>query len=217
MRNKRLKVGILGCGTIGTEIALASVGRLRGKVVLAGISDEDRSKAEGLRKKLKGIRIFDQKELIRKSDLVVEAASAKAVRVILTECLKRKRDILVMSVGGLLNDPGLLAKVRRAGSKVYLPSGAICGIDGIKAASIGTIRSVSLTTRKPPKSLEGAPYILKKGIDLKKIDKETILFDGTASEAVSAFPQNINVAATLSLASIGEGAVRVRVVTSPEY
>ena len=82
---------------------------------------------------------------------------------------------------------------------------------------MGRIDSVKITTRKPPKSFEGAPYVAKNRIDLKNIKQETTLFEGTAKEAVHAFPQNINVASTLSLAGAGADKVRVKIVTSPDY
>jgi aspartate dehydrogenase len=93
----------------------------------------------------------------------------------------------------------------------------LCGIDGLKSASVGKIDSVTLTTRKPPKGLEGAPYIMKNNINLSLIKEETVIFNGTAGEAVNGFPQNVNVAAILSLAGLGAANTRVRIVTSPDY
>jgi len=122
-----------------------------------------------------------------------------------------------MSVGGLLGNEKLLDSARLKGVKVYIPSGAICGIDGLKAASIGRIDTVVLTTRKPPRGLEGAPYLKEKNIDIGRIKEETVIFEGTASEAMAGFPKNINVSAVLSLAGIGASKTLVRIVTSPDY
>ena len=66
-----------------------------------------------------------------------------------------------MSVGGLLGNERLLDEARSKGVKVYIPSGAICGIDGLKSASIGKVESVTITTRKPPRGLVGAPYLVE--------------------------------------------------------
>ena len=79
------------------------------------------------------------------------------------------------------------------------------------------IDSVTLTTRKPPKGLEGAPYIKSAGINLNDIKEETVIFDGDADKAIEGFPQNVNVAATLSIAGIGAKKTRVRIITSPGY
>ncbi len=217
MKKAKVKVGIIGCGAIGSEIAFACEGRLRKKMHLVAICDKETSRAKALQAKLKGaVSIVDRSELIRKSDLVVEAAGASVSPDVVRECMRHNKDVLVMSVGGLLGSMRLLSAIRRARSKVYLPSGAICGLDGIKAASIGRIRSATLTTRKPPRSFEGAPYLEGKGLDVKALESETVLFEGTAREAVAAFPQNINVAAAVSLACAGKE-VTVRIVASPGY
>ena len=215
---RKIKVGIIGCGTIGREVARACQARLNRRIDLIGICDSDAEKAKALQKVLKGkVQILDSVAIIKKSGLIVEAASAHVSCDIVKKCIRYKKDVLVMSVGGLLGKRGLLSTIRRSPSTVYLPSGALCGLDGIKAASIGGIRSARITTRKPPRSLEGAPYITQNKIDVKAIDKETVIFEGTAREAIAAFPQNINVAAVLSLASVGEDETKVRIITSPEY
>ena len=215
---RKIKVGIVGCGTIGSELAAACQTRMVDAVTLVGICDIDDNKAKLLKQSLKGtVDILRLNELIRKVDLIVEAASASVSANILKQAIKAGKDILIMSTGGLLGGEDLLEKAARAGIKVYLPSGAVCGLDGLKSASIGKIDSVTLTTRKPPKGLKGAPYIKEKNIDLASINKETIIFDGNAIEAVRAFPQNVNVCAVLSLAGLGAGNTRVRIVTSPDY
>lgn len=215
---KKIKVGIVGCGTIGSEIAKACVGRLKEKVELAALCDVDKFKAALLVKALnKDVAVVGLDELIGKADLVVEAASASVSATVVEKSIDKGKSVLAMSVGGLLGKEDLLKKAERAGVRVFIPSGALCGIDGLKAASVGKIGSVTLTTRKPPKGLEGAPYLVEKGIDLGGIKKETVLFDGTAEEAVRGFPKNVNVCAVLSLAGIGAKKTRVRIVTSPDY
>lgn len=96
-----------------------------------------------------------------------------------------------------------------------MPSGAVAGIDGIRSAAIGRIDSVVLTTTKPPSGFAGAPYIAEHDIDLSSLPGATMLFEGTAADAVQAFPANVNVAGTLSLAGIGYGATMVRVIADP--
>jgi len=126
-------------------------------------------------------------ELISNCDLVVEAASVKISADILEKAIAAKRDSLIMSVGGLLGREDLLEAARNANVKVYLPSGAILGIDGLKAISTADVESVTLTTRKPVAGLKGAPYLEGKGIDLDSIKGETAIFEGPAREAVKAF------------------------------
>ncbi|MCX5686048.1 MAG: aspartate dehydrogenase [Candidatus Omnitrophica bacterium] len=214
---KKIKVGIIGCGTIGAEIARACQGRLKKSVELAAICDADENKAAQLFKILnKKARVLKLNELIKKCDFVVEAASAKISADILKKCIKSNKRCLVMSVGGLLGNEKLLESARSKGVKVYIPSGAICGIDGLKSASIGKVESVTITTRKPPRGLAGAPYLVEKDIDVAGLKEETVIFEGTAADAVKGFPQNINVSAVLSIAGIGSGHTRVRIVASPD-
>jgi aspartate dehydrogenase len=215
---RKIKVGIVGCGTIGGELAAACAGRLRDSMELIGICDQDAKRAESLNALLKDkARVLKLDELVKKSDLIVEAASASASAPILKKAIKSKKDIMIMSVGGLIGNEGLLEEADKAGINVYLPSGAICGIDGLKSGRAGRIDSVTLTTRKPPKGLDGAPYIKRKNIKLADIKNETVIFAGSAKEAIAGFPQNVNVCAALSLAGIGAEKTRVKIVTSPEY
>lgn len=218
MKNKCLKIGIIGCGTIGAQVAYACQGMLKDSVELVAICDTDLSKADALRKGLKtGPEVMSQADLIEKCSLVIEAASAKISGDVLSECVKVSRDCMIMSVGGIIGQEKLLKDASRKGVKVYIPSGALCGVDGLKSASAGNVISVSLTTRKPPKGLEGAPYIKENNIDLSGITNETVIFEGSAEDAIKGFPQNVNVSAVLSLAGLGAKKTRVRIITSPHY
>ncbi|NQT06252.1 MAG: DUF108 domain-containing protein, partial [Candidatus Omnitrophica bacterium] len=144
-----------------------------------------------------------------------ESASAAAVPEILKKAINAGKDIMVMSVGGLVADEDLIGLAKKSGSTLYIPSGAICGLDGVKAAAMKGIEEAILTTRKPPKGLKDAPYINKKAIDLDSLKSDKVIFDGTAQEAVREFPKNINVSAVLSLAGIGAKKTRVRIICSP--
>lgn len=214
----KLKVGIIGCGAMGAEIAKACQDRLKDKVILTGICDIDEKKTGLLNGILaEKVSVLNLKDLINNSSLVVESASAAISADVLKKCIDAGRDCMIMSVGGLLGREELLEQAEEKNVKVYIPSGAICGIDGLKSASIGKIDSVTLTTRKPPKGLVGAPYLKEKNIDVMSIKKEKTIFEGSAAEAVKGFPQNVNVSAVLSLAGMGAKKTRVKIVTSPLY
>jgi aspartate dehydrogenase len=126
--------------------------------------------------------------------------------------------MMIMSIGALA-DEKLWEQIKSLAlehnCKVYLPSGAIVGLDGLKSASIGGINSVMLTTRKPPSGLQGAPYIERQGIDLSSLKRATVIFEGCAEDAVKGFPANVNVAATLSLAGIGAKRTKIRIIADP--
>jgi len=217
-----LKVALIGCGSIGTTLAKAIDAGKAGEVKLVWLYDLKPEKSRALAKKLrskpkiaKGVaEIYADKA----TDLVIEAASQKAVAQYAPDVLKSGKDLMVMSVGAF-GDEKLLRSVRRAsersGRKVYVPSGAILGIDGVKAAMLGEIEEAVLTTRKPPAALAYSAYLQERGTNLAGLKKPLVVFDGTAREAVRAFPESINVAATLSLAGIGLDKTKVRIIADP--
>jgi aspartate dehydrogenase len=206
---KKIKIGIIGCGAIGSSLARAIKSDFRQEAELVALYDIDRNK-------IKSPAAASRKELISKSDLVIEAASARVSFEVAKDVLSSGKDVMVMSVGGLLGHlDELMELARKTHAKLYIPSGAITGVDALKAASLGKARKVVLTTRKNPVSFKGVKYVEEKGIKLDKIKKDRVLFSGSAKEAVRFFPQNVNVAAVLSLAGIGEDRTRVRIIASP--
>ncbi|MDD2679847.1 MAG: aspartate dehydrogenase [Candidatus Omnitrophica bacterium] len=216
----KLKIGIVGCGAIGSSLARVIVKDFSRQARLSALFDIDKEKARRLSQKLfrtPAVAADNLKQLLRGSGLIIEAASAKVSWDIAKRALTMGRDVMIMSVGGVairLAQLTALAENKRA--KVYIPSGALCGIDGLKAANMGRIRKVTLTTVKNPASFKGVKYIEAKGINLSKVKKDTVLFFGKAAEAVKYFPQNINVAAVLSLAGVGVNKTRVRIIASPK-
>ncbi len=214
-----LKIGLIGCGTIGTSICKAiDDGTIEAE--LFAIYDRNREDAEDLISTLEMSepKVMEAAEMIKEIDLLVECASQEAVYEIIPSALLAKCDVMIMSVGAfadekLYNTIKGLAKDNNC--KVYLPSGAIVGLDGLKSASSEDIYSVTLTTQKPPSGLAGAPHVIRNNIDLDKITGKTVLFEGPATEAVKAFPANVNVAATLSIAGIGFEKTTVKIVANP--
>jgi aspartate dehydrogenase len=217
---RKIKIGIVGCGAIGKSLAKFIDTQLNGKAQVNAICDLDTTRAISLKDSLKKSKpiLTSVDNLIKISDLVIESASGKISYEIAKKVLSRKKSVLIMSIGGIiLKAQELFELARKNRCFIYLPSGAICGIDGLKALSLSGIEKVTLTTRKPPQALKGAEYVVKNKIDLDKVDKETVIFEGNALDAVRDFPQNINVAALLSIAGIGAENTKVKIVTSPEY
>lgn len=212
------RIGIVGCGTIGSFLAKRIEKDFKKTAKIAGLCDIDNNKAKLLANKLsKKAPVLSLEKLIDKSDIIIEAASSAASAQICKKAIEKGKDIMVMSVGGLLGKSELFSLAKKKGTRIILPSGAICGLDGLKSAGVGRIKKVTLTTRKPPQGLKGAPYILQNNIDLDAITGEKVIFEGTAKEAVRGFPKNVNVSAILSIAGIGPTRTRVRIVTSPQY
>jgi aspartate dehydrogenase len=214
---KRLRIGIIGCGTIGGALGRYCAGELSEKIEVKALFDTERRKARELRDNgAPGADIADSvDDIVSSCDLIVESASVNVSAEVLEKAINRGKDSMIMSVGGLLGREDLLELAGKNGIKVYMPSGAVIGLDGLKAARVGNIREVTLTTRKPPASLKEAPYVRKKDINLDKVKDDFLIFEGTAASAVKAFPKNVNVSATLSLAGIGADKTMVRVMCSP--
>lgn len=212
-----LKIGLVGCGAIGAEIAKA----IDSGVVdadLVSVCDRNPATALALIKSLQHKpKKTNLTDLVEHSDIVVEAASQKAVPAVARAALAKGKKLMIMSVGALA-DSELFSEIeslaRLHNTQVYIPSGAISGLDALKSARAGRIDKVTLTTTKNPSSLKGAPYILNNMIDLEGLVGPTQIFAGNAIEAVRAFPANVNVAATLYLAS-GKKDVQVKVIADP--
>src|SRR6185295_8295312 len=176
----RVRIGIVGCGAIGSRMARAIVRDFKKDCRLVGIFDINPDKVARLFKELKlPLKPEDSlKNLIKRSDIMIEAVNAPITAPIIEAALKAKKSILAMSVGKILKAQHLFNLARKNKCYILLPSGAIAGVDGIKAASLQKIKRITLTTRKPPAGFMHNTYLQKKGIDLPKIQKETVLYDG---------------------------------------
>jgi len=211
-------IAIIGCGAMGSALAEYVDKELTDRISKIVLFDIDDVKVDELSRKLTNcMTAYSVNEAVENSDLVVEVSNAAAVSDILGRCIDKNRDIVIMSIGGILSDESLLDKARDKNVRVILPSGAIAGIDAVKSAKLSGIETVTLTTRKSPKSLQGAPYLEANDIDLDMLSGENIIFEGTAREAIEGFPKNVNVSSLLSLAGIGADKTMVRIVVSPEY
>ncbi|MDD5020163.1 MAG: DUF108 domain-containing protein [Candidatus Omnitrophica bacterium] len=213
---KKLKVGIIGCGAIGTSLAKIIESRFSEKFCVVAVCDAQIAKAKALLRICLRAKVLEARRLIAASDLVIEASSASVSYRFARQALSAGKSILVMSIGGILGkEKGLFAISRKTGARFLLPSGAICGLDGIRALSAVGISSLTLNTSKPPKALAGAAFFKTHKVDLSGIRKKTLIFSGYADQAVRFFPQNINVVALLQLAAGPRVKVKVQIWADP--
>lgn len=193
-----MRIGLIGLGAIGSFL----VQNLPEHEFLVFDVQSEKAQKTILEKKIQNATLASNLKDLEGSDLVVEAASQEAVSQL--EPFLTQSDVLVMSVSAF-TDEALWTKLKRAAEKkghtVFIPSGAVGGLEVLQSCQP---TSVTLETRKNPKSLD------------RTDEKETVVFDGSAREACQTFPQNVNVAATLSLAGIGLEKTRVRVVSDPQ-
>lgn len=218
-----MKVALIGCGAIGTVLARAIDGGRAGEARLGWVYDLKPKKSEALvgklRSKPKIAKDVSEIYADKTVDLVIEAASQLAVEQYSLDVICSGKDLMVMSVGAFADErllKDVTAAAKRNGRRIYIPSGAVLGIDGVKSAELGKIQEVILTTRKPPAALAYSEYLKEHRIKLKGLKRPRVVFSGPARKAVKAFPKSVNVAATLSLAGIGLDRTKVRIIADPK-
>lgn len=156
--------------------------------------------------------------LAARPEVVVEAASHDAVREHLVGLLQAGVSVVVLSAGALADDAlrvAAEAAAARSGALFYVPSGGIGGLDALKTACLAGVDEVSIQVAKPPAAWKGIAFVEKSGVDLDRLQAPHTLFEGPAREGVPHFPQNVNIAAVLSIAGIGMDRTRLKVVADP--
>ena len=216
MRRTKKVVGIAGCGTIGRKVASElDAGAVPG-VVVGGITSRNLERAERFASTLAcDPPVVGLERLAEIVDLVIEAAPASAMELIAVATLSAGKDLMALSGGALLERDDLFRLAEENGATIYVPSGAIAGLDGVAGACTGRIDSLTMVTRKPPEGLRGAPGIEVSGVDLDAVSDPTVVFEGPALEACRLFPANVNVSAALSMAGLGPQRTRIRIYADP--
>ena len=210
-----MRVGIVGLGTIGQALATA-IDRGEVAVQLTAVHSRTVEKAQAFARTLCCVpEVVDLPGIIARCDLVIEAATQAALTVMAPHILEAGKDLMVLSVGALLDHPEWPTLAARHGGRLYVPSGAIVGLDGLKGACAGRIDAVTITTRNPPQGLAGAPFVEADGFGVYAFHTATVIFEGSAREACKGFPANVNVAAAVSLAGIGPDRTRIRILVAP--
>jgi aspartate dehydrogenase len=207
-------VAIAGLGAIGLPLARALDAGVEGlRLVAVASRDAVRAKAS-----LAGFRlpprIVELPELAE-AEIVVEAAPAAIFERVALPALEAGRVFVPASVGALLPRMHLARLARQTGARIVVPTGALLGLDAVRAAAEGPVESVTLETRKPPAGLAGAPYLERRGIDVSCVSEPLLVFEGNALDAAAGFPANVNVAAALALAGIGPVRTLVRIWADP--
>ncbi|WP_221563062.1 aspartate dehydrogenase [Alkalihalobacillus sp. TS-13] len=206
-----MRIGLIGCGNIGTFLLETINSRRAFPECSIGAVFEGRSKDLSPLAETYGVEIYQDFPAFLNSgiDLVIEAATVQVVEEYGPTIVGNGKDFLIVSVGAL-GDSALYDRLKtlceKHGAKVFIPSGAIGGLDILKAAnSINQLDSVSITTRKSPKSLGE-----------ETLTEEKVIFKGSASEAIKCFPKNTNVSIVLSLAGLGGQETEVQIIADPK-
>ncbi len=212
---KQLKVAIGSLGTIGYNVA----GRLDKGIdglELTAVSANNTSRAV---EKVSVFRtpptVVNAEELSMHADIIVECAPAAIFRQIAEPVIDAGKTLMPLSVGALLSHWDLVDRAAQTGARILVPSGALLGLDAVRAASEGDFESVTMVTRKPPAGLAGAPYLIENNIDIDNLTSPLLVFEGTAREGAKGFPANVNVAAALALAGPGPDNTTIQIWADP--
>jgi len=215
-----LRVALLGGGTIARLVLEhARRGDLPG-IEIAGVEGRGAaSRGAALAREFQVPYAPDRAALVGlRPGVVLEAASHDAVREHLVAVLASGVSVIVLSAGALADDALRQAAESAAaasGALFYVPSGGIGGLDALKTACLAGVEEVSIQVAKPPAAWKAIPYVEALGVALDRLDGPTTLFEGPAREGVPHFPQNVNIAAVLSLAGIGWERTRLKVIADP--
>lgn len=211
-----LRLGIAGLGTIGLAVAKRVDAGEAGNMVVSAVSARNTQKAAD------NIATFAHRpgivpigEIGEHCDVVLECAPRSVFDVLAASAISNGCIFIPLSVGALLDRPELVDQARASGAKIVVPTGALIGLDAVKAIAQGTVTSITMVTRKPPRGLKGAPHIAATGVDLDSVSEPVKVFSGTAREAAKGFPANVNVAAALGLAGIGPDRTMVEIWADP--
>ena len=210
-----LRVGIAGLGAVGLEVARRLERGIPG-LALAAVSVRDAAKARRNLPFVGGrVPLVPLAELAAQADVVLEGLPPAEFSAVAEPAIEAGRVFVPLSVGQLLEHWNLVDRAAQTGARIVVPTGALLGLDAVRAAAEGEIRSVTMRTRKPPGGLEGAPYLVEHGVSLAGLREAKCVFEGTAREGARGFPANVNVAAALSLAGIGPDRTRLEIWADP--
>ena len=210
-----LRVAVAGLGAVGMEVTRRLAGGLDG-LTLAAVSAKDRAAAEARVAGVQpGVPVLPVEALAEVADVVVECAPAAVFPLIAEPTLRAGRVLVPISVAALMEQLHLVDVARAKGGRILVPSGALLGLDAVRAAAEGDIHRVRMVTRKPPGALAGAPYLLAHGIDVSDLSEPLRVFSGSAREGAAGFPANLNVAAALGLAGVGLDRTELEIWADP--
>jgi aspartate dehydrogenase len=213
---KNLRVGLAGLGGVGLEVARKLIDGAVPGLTLVAVSVRDADKARRNLPQIGDmIALRTYEALADDCDIVVECLPPEHFRAIAISAIDKGRLFMPLSVAQLLDNWDLVARAKEKGARILVPTGALIGLDAVRAAAEGNIQSVTMITRKPPGGLDGAPHLVKNNISVKGLKQPLKVFDGTARDGARGFPANVNVAAALSLAGIGPDKTRLEIWADP--
>lgn len=211
------KVAIIGTGSLGKTIAREIPNHVGEYYELVGLMKHSEKGIEALENEFQTPVVRDLDDLLKlKPDFIVEAASVDVVKEIGEKILSEGIHFIPLSVGGLVEEAfytNLRQTAKENNCVLYIPSGAIGGFDIMRKMALADSPRVTFQSTKPLQALMKSPYMENR--EVSETEKETV-FDGTAAEAIKAFPTSINVAVATALATVGPENTRTMMTSDPE-
>jgi aspartate dehydrogenase len=210
-----LKVGIAGLGTIGSKVADVLDQGIPGMTLDCVFTRTHSTAIEHMKNYKHPAALVSQEELSERADIIVDCVPKQAFRGVVEPALKAGKTVVTVSGAALLANEDLVELAQQHGGRIILATGALLGLDAIRAAAEGTIHSVTMVTQKPPKSLLGAPWLVDNKIDISQLTEPLLVFKGNAFDGAKGFPSNVNVAAAVGLAGIGAKNTQLEIWADP--
>ena len=218
IRMKKYKLAIIGSGSLGSIIARVVSKQMHDEYEILGVQSGRLENAIKLANEIgcKAYKSLDE-AINDKPDYIIEAASPAVFKEIGVKILSNGISLVPLSVGALA-DKDFYNNVKATASenncRVHIPAGAVGGFDVLRASMSMEDAKVSITTEKSPQSLNGAPFLKGRKLSEEKAEE---IFSGYAMEAIEYFPENVNVAVTTALATIGVENTKVSINSIPGF
>ncbi len=210
-----MKVGIAGFGAIGKVVGEALDQGIPG-LELTGICVRDAARGEARMAGFSNpVPVMSPNELAETCEIIVECVPKEAFNEIAVPALNAGRQFVTVSAAGILANPETVELAENGDGRIILATGALLGLDAVRAAAESNIEEVVMITRKPPNALIGAPHLVDNDISVEGLNEPKKVFDGTAREGAVGFPANVNVAAALGLAGIGPDRTKLEIWADP--
>lgn len=209
------RVALAGLGAIGLPVARWLDAGVEGLTLAAVSANNTEKAARNMADFQSPPPLLPLSELPQSADVVVEMLPPERFLEIALPTIDAGRIFMPLTVTAFVERPELIERARAAGARIQVPTGALLGLDAVRAAAEGDVDSVVMATRKPPKSLQSARYVQEQGLDLMSLTEPLCLYRGSVRDAAAKFPANVNVSVALALAGIGLDRTQYEVWADP--
>ena len=154
-----INVGIVGFGTIGAVVGRSLDKGIPGLRLVAVASGRKEKAIEAMEQFSNPVDVVSINEVAEQADIIVDCAPKSIFREVAIATLTRGLKLVTVSGAGLLANPAIQGVATKNGGQLILATGALAGLDPVRAAAEVRITAVRLIPRHTPKGLEDAPHV----------------------------------------------------------